>query len=161
MAIREDEFAARHMGINTTATKLSAFALGASFSGLAGVVYAAKLDLVSPDQFQFNVSVLVLSMLVLGGMGNIWGVIVGSFALSFINSFLLPQSTNIAHSLGLAGVDFTNYRFMLYGAILVLMMLFRPEGLIPSRQRAAEFHETSGDPELLAQEQSEYEGASA
>jgi branched-chain amino acid transport system permease protein len=159
MAIREDELAARHMGINTTATKLSAFALGASFSGLAGVVYAAKLDLVSPDQFQFNVSVLVLSMLVLGGMGNIWGVIVGSFTLSFINSYLLPQSTNIAHSLGLSGVDFTNYRFMLYGAILVLMMLFRPEGLIPSRQRAAEFHETSGDPELLAQEQSEYEGA--
>ena len=73
MAIREDELAARHMGINTTTTKLAAFALGASFSGLAGVAYSAKLDLVSPDQFQFNVSVLVLSMLVLGGMGNIPG----------------------------------------------------------------------------------------
>lgn len=140
MAIREDELAARHMGINTTTTKLAAFALGASFSGLAGVAYAAKLDLVSPDQFQFNVSVLVLSMLVLGGMGNIWGVIVGSFVLSFINSFLLPQSTSLAHSLGFANVDFTNYRFMLYGFILVLMMLFRPEGLIPSRQRASELH---------------------
>jgi branched-chain amino acid transport system permease protein len=140
-AIREDELAARHMGINTTATKLAAFALGASFSGLAGVAYAAKLDLVSPDQFQFNVSVLVLSMLVLGGMGNIWGVIAGSFLLSFINSFLLPQSTSLAHSLGFANIDFTNYRFMLYGVILVAMMLFRPEGLIPSRQRAAELHE--------------------
>jgi branched-chain amino acid transport system permease protein len=159
MAIREDELAARHMGINTTAAKLSAFALGASFSGLAGVAYAAKLSLVSPDQFQFNVSVLVLSMLVLGGMGNIAGVIVGSFVLSFINSFLLPQSTNLAHSIGLTNIDFTNYRFMLYGVILVAMMLFRPEGLIPSRQRKAEFREAMADPMLAAQEQSEYEGA--
>ena len=159
MAIREDELAARHMGINTTAAKLSAFALGASFSGLAGVAYAAKLSLVSPDQFQFNVSVLVLSMLVLGGMGNIAGVIVGSFVLSFINSFLLPQSTNLAHAIGLVNVDFTNYRFMLYGVILVAMMLFRPEGLIPSRQRKAEFREAMADPTLAAQEQSEYEGA--
>ncbi|MBC5810923.1 MAG: branched-chain amino acid ABC transporter substrate-binding protein, partial [Candidatus Eremiobacteraeota bacterium] len=126
MAIREDELAARHMGINTTFAKLAAFALGASFSGLAGVAYAAKLNLVSPDQFRFNVSILVLSMLVLGGMGNISGVIVGSFALSFINSFLLPQSTNLAHQLGL-NIDYTHYRFMLYGVILVAMMLFRPE----------------------------------
>jgi len=159
MAIREDELAARHMGINTTTAKLSAFALGASFSGLAGVAYAAKLSLVSPDQFQFNVSVLVLSMLVLGGMGNIAGVIVGSFVLSFINSFLLPQSTNLAHQAGLTNIDFTNYRFMLYGIILVLMMLFRPEGLIPSRQRKAEFHEALADPTLAAQEQAEYGGA--
>ena len=161
MAIREDELAARHMGINTTTAKLAAFALGASFSGLAGVAYAAKLDLVSPDQFQFNVSVLVLSMLVLGGMGNIWGVIVGSLVLSFLNSFLLPQSTNLAHQIGLTGVDFTNYRFMLYGIILVAMMLFRPEGLIPSRQRKAEFHEALDDPALEAQEQSEYTSGAA
>jgi len=157
MAIREDELAARHMGINTTAAKLSAFALGASFSGLAGVAYAAKLDLVSPDQFQFNVSVLVLSMLVLGGMGNIAGVIVGSFVLSFVNSFLLPQSTSLAHAIGLVNLDFTNYRFMLYGAILVLMMLFQPEGLIPSRRRAGEFREALVDPALSAQEQAEYQ----
>jgi len=161
MAIREDELAARHMGINTTAAKLAAFALGASFSGVAGVAYAAKLDLVSPDQFQFNVSVLVLSMLVLGGMGNIAGVIVGSFVLSFVNSFLLPQSTNIAHNLGFVNIDFTNYRFMLYGVILVAMMLFRPEGLIPSRQRKAELHEPLADPALAAQEQAEYEGSRA
>ncbi|MDQ2858172.1 MAG: ABC transporter ATP-binding protein [Candidatus Eremiobacteraeota bacterium] len=161
MAIREDELAARHMGINTTTAKLSAFALGASFSGLAGVAYAAKLNLVSADQFQFNVSVLVLSMLVLGGMGNIAGVIVGSFVLSFINSFLLPQSTSLAHAAGLVNVDFTNYRFMLYGIILVAMMLFRPEGLIPSRQRKAELREALGDPALAHQELAEYEGASA
>jgi branched-chain amino acid transport system permease protein len=156
MAIREDELAARHMGINTTVAKLSAFALGASFSGLAGVAYSAKLGLVTPDQFQFNVSVLVLSMLVLGGMGNITGVIVGSFVLSFINGFLLPQSTVIAHNIGLTGLDFTNYRFMLYGIILVAMMLFRPEGLVPSRQRKAELRAEGDDPSLVAQENAEY-----
>ncbi len=157
MAIREDELAARHMGIDTTVAKLSAFALGASFSGVAGVAYAAKLSLVSPDQFQFNVSVLVLSMLVLGGMGSITGAIVGSFVLSFVNSFLLPQSTTLAHAAGLVNVDFTNYRYMIYGVILVVMMLFRPEGLIPNRQRKAEFREAATDPVLLAHEQTEYE----
>ncbi len=160
MAIREDELAARHMGIKTTTAKLSAFALGASFSGVAGVAYSAKLGLVTPDQFQFNVSVLVLSMLVLGGMGNIAGVIVGSFVLSFINGFLLPQSTSIAHNFGL-NLDFTNYRFMLYGIILVVMMLFRPEGLIPSRQRKAELRAEGDEPTLVAQENAEYEGAKA
>jgi branched-chain amino acid transport system permease protein len=158
MAIREDELAARHMGIDTTVAKLSAFALGASFSGLAGVAYAAKLSLVSPDQFQFNVSVLVLSMLVLGGMGSIAGAIVGSFVLSFVNSFLLPQSTTLAHAIGLTGLDFTNYRYMIYGGILVGMMLFRPEGLIPSRQRRAELREALVDPVVSAQEQMEFEG---
>jgi branched-chain amino acid transport system permease protein len=160
MAIREDELAAKHMGINTTAAKLSAFALGASFSGLAGVAYASKLQLVSPDQFQFSVSVLVLSMLVLGGMGNIAGVIVGSFTLSLINNFVLPQASNIAHAVGLH-VDFTNYRFMLYGVILVTVMLFRPEGLIPSRQRRAELRTALHDPDLAAQENAEYTQASA
>jgi branched-chain amino acid transport system permease protein len=155
MAIREDELAAKHMGINTTTAKLSAFALGASFSGLAGVAYASKLQLVSPDQFQFSVSVLVLSMLVLGGMGNILGVVVGSFALSLVNNLILPQATNIAHTVGLT-VDFTNYRFMLYGVILVAVMLFRPEGLIPSRQRRAELRAPLTDPSLAAQENAEY-----
>jgi branched-chain amino acid transport system permease protein len=137
MAIREDELAAAHMGINTTAAKLSAFALGASFSGLAGCAYASKLQLVSPDQFGFNVSVAVLSMLVLGGMGNIPGVIVGSLVISSLDRFILPQLTNVLHGFG-ANVDLTNSRFMIYGVILVLMMLFRPEGLLPSRQRRAE-----------------------
>ncbi|MBV9648210.1 MAG: ABC transporter ATP-binding protein [Candidatus Eremiobacteraeota bacterium] len=160
MAIREDELAAKHMGINTTVAKLSAFALGASFSGLAGVAYASKLQLVSPDQFQFTVSVLILSMLVLGGMGSIAGVLVGSFALSFINNFLLPQATNIAHGFGLP-LDFTNYRFMLYGVILVAVMLFRPEGLIPSRQRRAELRAPLSDPALAQRENAEYSGSTS
>jgi branched-chain amino acid transport system permease protein len=139
IAIREDELAAAHMGINTTEAKLSAFALGASFSGLAGCAYASKLQLVSPDQFGFNVSVAVLSMLVLGGMGNITGVVVGSLAISSLDRYILPQLTNLLHAVHL-NVDLTNSRFLIYGAILVLTMLFRPEGLIPAGRRRAELH---------------------
>jgi branched-chain amino acid transport system permease protein len=155
MAIREDELAAAHMGINTTTTKLAAFAMGASFSGLAGCALASKLQLVSPDQFGFNVSVFILAMLVLGGMGNIPGVIVGSLILSALERFILPQGTNFLHGLGL-NVDLTNSRFLIYGVILVMMMLFRPEGLIPSRQRKAELHAAEGDASVGAQEQALY-----
>jgi branched-chain amino acid transport system permease protein len=144
MAIREDELAAAHVGINTTATKLAAFAIGASFSGLAGCAYASKLQLVSPDQFGFNVSVAVLSMLVLGGMGNIPGVIVGSLVISSLDRFILPQLTNFMHGIGV-NVDLTNSRFLIYGIILVLTMLFRPEGLIPSRQRKSELRAAQTD----------------
>lgn len=140
MAIREDELAARHMGINTTLAKLAAFALGASFSGLGGVVFAAKLSLVSPDLFAFQVSVLIVSMLVLGGMGNIPGVVVGSLVLTFVNNVLLPQANRIASSVGLH-VDFGSYHFLIYGVILVAIMLFKPEGLLPSRQRKQELHQ--------------------
>ncbi|MEA2663343.1 MAG: branched-chain amino acid transport system permease protein [Candidatus Eremiobacteraeota bacterium] len=172
MAIREDELAAAHMGINTTTTKLAAFALGASFSGLAGVAYGAKLQLVSPDQFGFNVSVAVLSMLVLGGMGNIPGVILGSLVISSLDRLILPQLTNFLHdvvapvfagSAALHGffstIDLANSRFMIYGVILVVMMLFRPEGLLPSRQRAAELHAEDDDPTAAAQEQTMYNKA--
>ncbi|HEX3463025.1 MAG TPA: hypothetical protein VHS78_03090 [Candidatus Elarobacter sp.] len=155
MAIREDELAAAHMGINTTTTKLAAFAMGASFSGLAGCAYASKLQLVSPDQFGFNVSVFILAMLVLGGMGNIPGVIVGSLILSALERFILPQGTNFLHGIGVH-VDLTNSRFLIYGAILVLMMLFRPEGLIPSRERKAELHAGDTDAAVAAQEQELY-----
>ena len=157
MAIREDELAAAHMGINTTSAKLSAFALGASFSGLAGVAYASKLNLVSPDNFQFNVSIFVLSMLVLGGMGNIYGVIVGSALLSSLERFILPQATQFAHNLGFMQVDFSNFRFMMYGLILVAVMLFRPEGLFPSRQRAAELRAAHLDETIALQENALYE----
>ena len=155
MAIREDELAAAHMGINTTTTKLAAFAMGASFSGLAGCAYASKLQLVSPDQFQFNVSVFILAMLVLGGMGNIPGVVVGSVILSALDRYILPQGTNYLHGLHI-NVDVTTSRFLIYGVILVLMMLFRPEGLVPSRERKAELHAADLDATAAAQEQSLY-----
>ena len=155
MAIREDELAAAHMGINTTTTKLAAFAMGASFSGLAGCAVAAKLQLVSPDEFGFNVSVFILAMLVLGGMGNIPGVIAGSLILSALERFILPQGTNFLHGMGV-NVDLTGSRFLIYGVILVMMMLFRPEGLIPSGQRKAELHAADSDAGAAAQEQALY-----
>jgi ABC-type branched-subunit amino acid transport system permease subunit len=140
MAIREDELAARHMGINTTGVKLAAFSLGAAVAGLAGVIFAAKLSLVSPDLFGFQVSVLILSMLVLGGMGNVGGVVVGAVVLSLINGTVLPQINGIVNGALHTTLDLTNYSFFIYGAILVLLMLFRPEGLLPNRERRAELH---------------------
>jgi len=154
MAIREDEIAAAHMGINTTTAKLAAFALGASFSGLSGVVNASLLTLVSPDQFKFNVSITVLSMLVLGGMGSLPGVVVGSALLSILNFFILPQASNLVATVGLH-IDFTQYRFMLYGIILVAIMLFKPEGLWGSEQRKAELK--AEEPAVQAAENLAYE----
>ncbi len=143
-AIREDELAADSNGINTVTTKLLAFALGASTAGLAGVFTAAKLTLVSPDQFLFTVSFTILAMVVLGGMGNIWGVAVGAFVLYTIQSVLLKQLNQFFHAIQapfLKDVDFVQYQFLLYGLALVLMMLIRPEGLFPSGRRRQELHE--------------------
>ena len=143
MAIREDELAAASSGVNTVTTKLLAFALGASTAGLAGVFNAAKLTVVSPDQFLFAVSFTVLAMIVLGGMGNIWGVAVGAFVISTIQQTLLKQLDIVFHQLGipiLKDVNFLSYQFLLYGVALVLMMLLRPEGLFPSGRRRRELH---------------------
>jgi branched-chain amino acid transport system permease protein len=150
MAIREDELAANSNGINTVTTKLLAFALGASTAGLAGVFTAAKLTLVSPDQFLFTVSFTVLAMVVLGGMGNIWGVAVGAFVLYTIQSVLLKQLNQFFHAAGvpiLRDIDFVQYQFLLYGLALVLMMLIRPEGLFPSGRRRQELHEAEFEAE--------------
>lgn len=145
MAIREDELAAAANGINTVTTKLLAFALGASTAGLAGVFNASKLVIVSPDQFYFTVSFTVLAMVVLGGMGNIWGVAAGAFIIYNIQSVFLKQLNAFFEALPvhipiLADINFVEYQFLLYGIALVLMMLFRPEGLFPSRRRQRELH---------------------
>ncbi len=140
MAIREDELAAKHAGIDVLRSKLAAFAIGASFSGIGGVLFAAKLALVSPDLFGFQVSVLIVSMLVLGGMGNIVGVVVGSLLLTIVNSALLPQINSLVDTTFHTTVDLSNIHFLIYGAILVGIMLFRPEGLLPNKERRAELH---------------------
>ncbi len=148
MAIREDELAAAANGINTVSTKLLAFALGATTAGLAGVFNAAKLTIVSPDQFLFTVSFTVLAMVVLGGMGNIWGVAVGAFVIYNIQSVFLKSLNGFFEQLDKAGlhipvladINYIQYQFLLYGLALVLMMLFRPEGLFPSRRRRLELH---------------------
>lgn len=151
-AIREDEMAAAATGINTVTTKLLAFALGATTAGLAGVFNASKLTIVSPDQFYFTVSFTVLAMVILGGMGNIWGVAAGAFVVFMIQSVALKQLNTVKDALhlsaldlgplhvDLAKLDFTSYQFLLYGIALVLMMLLRPEGLFPSQRRRRELH---------------------
>jgi ABC-type branched-subunit amino acid transport system permease subunit len=154
VAIREDELAAASMGINTVTTKLLAFALGATTSGLAGVFYAAKLGSVTPDQFGFTVSFTALAMVVLGGMGNTWGVAAGAFIIYEIQSTGLKQLGQFMQSLhipvvnlgpisvDLGSINFLNYQYLLYGLALVGMMLLRPEGLFPSHRRRRELHES-------------------
>jgi ABC-type branched-subunit amino acid transport system permease subunit len=144
MAIREDELAAASSGINTITTKLLAFALGASTAGFAGVFSASKLGNVTPDQFLFVVSFTVLAMVVLGGMGNIWGVVIGAFTLYTIQSVLLKELNQFfqgQHVPILQDIDFVQYQFLLYGLALVAMMLLRPEGLFPSGRRKQELHQ--------------------
>jgi ABC-type branched-subunit amino acid transport system permease subunit len=149
MAVREDELAAAASGINTVTTKLLAFALGATTAGFAGVYQASKLTIVSPNQFLFQVSFTVLAMVVLGGMGNIWGVAVGAFVVFLINTVFLTQLNSFFEQLNipiLSDINFLEYQFLLYGLALVLMMLFRPEGLFPSQRRRRELHtEDLGD----------------
>jgi ABC-type branched-subunit amino acid transport system permease subunit len=165
VAIREDELAAASMGINTVTTKLLAFAIGATTSGLAGVFYASKLGVVSPDQFGFTVSFTVLAMVVLGGMGNIWGVAAGAFVIfeiqhtglhqlgSFMQGLHVPVFSLGPLTVDLGSINFINYQYLLYGLALVTMMLLRPEGLFPSRRRRLELHqETDEVEELLSQE---------
>jgi branched-chain amino acid transport system permease protein len=150
MAIREDEVAAAATGINTVTTKLLAFALGASFSGFAGTFYASKLFLVVPESFSFQaVSVVVLVMVVLGGMGNIRGVIVGAILIYFIQTYLLIQLPGwISSATAALNIDFLTKldigsyvqrsNYLIFGIILAGIMLLRPQGLIPSAQRKVE-----------------------
>ena len=148
MAVREDELAAASSGVNTVTTKLLAFALGASTAGLAGVFNASKLGIVTPDQFGFTISFTILAMVVLCGMGNIWGVAVGAFTLYTIQSVVLKGLNQFFHSQSipiLSSIDFVQYQFLLYGLALVGMMLLRPEGLFPSRRRRQELHEASDE----------------
>ena len=142
-AIREDELAAAANGINTVTTKLVAFALGATTAGFAGVLNAAKLTVVSPDQFLFVVSFTVLAMIVLGGMGNIWGVAVGAFVIYIIQTVILKSLNGLFERFEvpiISDIDFVQYQFLLYGIALVGMMLLRPEGLFPSQRRRRELH---------------------
>jgi ABC-type branched-subunit amino acid transport system permease subunit len=153
MAIREDELAAASSGINTITTKLLAFALGATTSGFAGVFAASRLIFVSPDQFGFTVSFTVLAMVVLGGMGNIWGVAAGAFIVFIIQSVFLKQLTIFFEPLNipiLSSINFLDYQYLLFGIALVAMMLLRPEGLFPSTRRRQELHTTTGDEELFS-----------
>jgi branched-chain amino acid transport system permease protein len=140
MALREDEIAAEMMGVNTVRTKLLAFGLGASFAGVGGVLQASYQGITTSDFFMFSTSILVLIMVILGGIGNIWGVIAGALTLVFLDKTFLPY---LGQRLSAVSSDLPNpsqFNFLIFGLMLVAMMRFRPEGFIPSRQRAAELH---------------------
>jgi ABC-type branched-subunit amino acid transport system permease subunit len=154
IAIREDEIAAASSGVNLVRTKLFAFGTGAFFSGIAGAYFSAKLGNVSPDLFSFGDSVIYLAMVVIGGLGSIPGVIVGALVVYSINLFILNNLDTLASDPTnfLYGIDqfiihyipsftFGNIRNLLFGIILVVIMIFRPEGLIPSARRRRELHQ--------------------
>jgi len=144
-AIREDELAARAMGINTTRMKLLAFAMGASFGGVAGGMFSAIQGFISPESFVLNESVMVLAMVVLGGMGNIWGVVLGAVLLSFVPEILRYTVHPVQQWLfGRSIIDPEVIRMLLFGLAMVVMMLFRPAGLLPSAVRKREL---TRDPE--------------
>jgi branched-chain amino acid transport system permease protein len=138
-ATREDELAARSMGINTRNMKLLAFAMGASFGGVAGGMFSAIQGFISPESFVLTESVMVLSMVVLGGMGNVWGVILGAILLSFVPEVLRYTVEPVQRWMfGRALVDPEVIRMLLFGLAMVVMMLFRPAGLLPSALRKRE-----------------------
>jgi branched-chain amino acid transport system permease protein len=138
IALREDEVAAVSMGVPAVKTKLLAYGTGAAFGGMSGAFLGSFLNTVNADQFQFYFSILVLGMVILGGLGSIWGVVLGAIVLSFINNWLIPDVLNdVPAKLGL-DFDMTQITFGIYGFLLVIMMILRPQGLLPERRRAEE-----------------------
>ena len=125
MALREDEDVAEAMGIHLVSTKLLAFGIGAAFSGFAGAIFATRLSSIFPHSFNLLISINVLSLIIVGGIGSLPGVVVGALALVGLPELLR---------------EFAQYRLLLYGALLIVMMLVRPEGLWPSSITRREFH---------------------
>jgi branched-chain amino acid transport system permease protein len=142
MAIREDEIAAAAMGVDRVRYKLLAFAIGAAFAGATGSLYVAKLQTATPDMFMFPVSVMILVMIVFGGIGSVWGVVVGAMLLQILQSWFLEDLSQWLHALGrfidvewLQHVELASSIELIFGLILVAMMLYRRQGLIPAARR--------------------------
>ncbi len=148
VALREDEVAAVSMGIPLVRTKLLAYALGAAFGGISGAFLGAYTTLVSADQFQFGFSIFVLSMVIVGGLGSIWGVVLGALLLANINYYLIPDVLNgLPGKLGL-NFNLTDLQVSIFGFVLVLVMVLRPQGLLPERRRGLELAAGVGETEL-------------
>ena len=150
VAIREDEVAAEAMGINTRNVKLLAFAMGASFGGISGGLFAGFQGFISPESFNLMESVMILCMIVLGGMGNIPGVILGAVLLTIFPEALRYIGDFEQYALGRIVVDPADLRMLIFGIALILIMIYRPAGLIPSKRRRREL---VPEPDVLAQEQ--------
>jgi branched-chain amino acid transport system permease protein len=159
LAIREDELAASMMGVPLMRTKLAAYAVGAAIGGMGGVAWATLVGGVSSEDFQFANSIILLAMVVLGGMGNVWGVLVGALVLSWVNSTGLHQLGNSFNSAFGTNIEFASYNFLIFGLLLILMMLFRREGLLPeARTRQVLQEPERGEIESVG---AELEGTSA
>jgi len=150
IAIREDEVAAASMGVPLVKTKLLAYATGAAFGGMSGAFLASYTNTVNADQFQFAFSIFILSMIILGGLGSIWGVVLGAILLQLVNRYLIPDVLN-DKAQSWFHFDLTQLSFSIFGFILVLVMLIRPEGLLPERRRKMELREGigTGETELI------------
>jgi len=148
IAIREDETAAAAMGVPLMRTKTLAYAIGAFFGGVAGAYFAEVTTGANPDSFSFNFSVFVLVAVILGGMGNVWGVLVGAAFLAYLDQAGLANTGAwLNNHLGIA-IDVPKYEFGIYGVILLLVMLFRPHGLIPEARHRLEFEQGVADEPL-------------
>lgn len=166
-AMREDELAAEAMGINIVKTKLLAFSMGATFSGFAGAFYGSYISAIFPESFRFEVSVMLLCMVILGGMGNIPGVILGGLLIQFADRLFLPQLSQMMQSIVSSpkvqlppSLSFLNelsfasdFRLLLFGLTLVIMMLLRPEGLLPNERQRMELH--ADEEPIVEQQQTE------
>jgi branched-chain amino acid transport system permease protein len=146
IALREDEVAAASMGVPLVKTKLMAYAAGGAFGGISGAFLGTYLNSVNANQFQFGFSIFILAMVILGGLGSIWGVVLGAVAVSFINTRLIPDvldGPTVRDFLSDLGLDFTfgSITFGIFGFMLVLMMILRPQGLLPERRREMELSE--------------------
>jgi len=140
-AMREDEVAASSMGVNITGAKLYAFSLGALWGGIAGITFAYFQGFVSPESFTFMESVFVVSVVVLGGMGSIPGAIVGALIIQGVPELIRGlASSGIIDFSAEAQSAISNYRYLVFGALMVVMMAWRPQGILPSKRRARELH---------------------
>jgi len=144
IALREDEVAAASMGIPLVKTKLLSYGIGAAFGGMSGAFLGSYLNSVNGIQFQFGFSIFILAMVILGGLGSIWGVVLGAVLLSFINSRLIPDVIDPALTDLDAGFTASQISFGVFGFMLVLMMVLRPEGILPERRRQLELKEGIG-----------------
>ena len=142
LAIREDELAASMMGVPLMRSKLSAYAVGAFSGGIGGVAFATHVNGVFADRFSFAISIILLAMVVLGGMGNVWGVIVGALAIAWVNATGLPAFGDTVNAALGTNINFPSYNFLLFGGILIFMMLYKREGLLPESRLKELLHET-------------------
>jgi branched-chain amino acid transport system permease protein len=151
IALREDEVAAASMGVPLVRTKLLAYAMGAALGGAAGAFLGSYNNAINSNQFQFSFSILVLSMIILGGLGSVWGVVLGGFALTLIDRKVPDwiDPLHIPEKLGLHGVGIADLKIGIFGFLLVIMMILRPQGLLPERRRKLELTEGVGTDEAM------------